>query len=69
MSIGICPDCDAEVSLTDAPWLGQRVSCPRCRTMLEVTGLSPVELDWAFEEPLGRSEYHMEESLGDDGFA
>jgi len=37
--------------------------------MLEVTGLSPVELDWAFEEPLGSSKYYVEESLGDDGFA
>jgi lysine biosynthesis protein LysW len=69
MSIGICPDCDAEVRFAEAPWLGQRVNCPRCGTMLEVTGLSPVELDWAFEEPLGRSEHYVGGSLGDDGFA
>jgi hypothetical protein len=37
--------------------------------MLEVTGLSPVELDWAFDEPLRSSEYHIEGSPGDDGFA
>lgn len=69
MSIGICPDCDAEVTFVRPPWLGQRVNCLRCGIMLEVTGLSPVELDWAFEEPLESSEYYMEGSLGDDGFA
>ena len=69
MSIGICPDCDAEVLFPEPPWLGQQVNCLRCGTMLEVTGLAPVELDWAFEEPIGSSGYYAEGSLGDDGFA
>jgi lysine biosynthesis protein LysW len=52
MVIGACPECDADVSFAEAPLLSQRIACPRCRAALVVIGLNPIELDWAFMEPL-----------------
>lgn len=52
MNIGACPECDADVSFEGAPGLNQRVVCPRCRAALVVIGQTPIELDWAFVEPL-----------------
>ncbi len=52
MDVGACPECDADVLFDVAPGLNQRVSCPRCRAALVVIGLTPIELDWAFVEPL-----------------
>lgn len=47
--LGACPDCDADVVFSKAPYLGQKKTCPECQSELEVIGLSPLELDWAFE--------------------
>jgi lysine biosynthesis protein LysW len=69
MNLGICPECDAEVRFKKAPWLGQRTACPRCGTALEVVSLGPLELDWAFEEPIEDQEIMLEDVTGDDGFA
>ena len=50
---GTCPECDADVSFGSMPSMNLRVNCPRCRAALVVVGLEPIELDWAFIEPLG----------------
>lgn len=50
-SIGICPSCDTRVRFDKPPKMGQFVTCPECENMLEVVRLSPLKLDWAFEEP------------------
>ncbi len=47
--MGACPECDADIVFTKAPFLGQKKTCPVCHTELEVIGLSPLELDWAYE--------------------
>jgi lysine biosynthesis protein LysW len=47
--IGACPECDANIAFTKAPFLGQTKTCPECLAELEVIGLSPIELDWAYE--------------------
>ena len=47
--LGACPDCDADVVFTKAPYLGQKKTCPECQSELEVIGLTPLELDWAYE--------------------
>lgn len=52
MVVGVCPECDAEVSFPAQPSLRERVYCPRCKVALLVIGLEPVRLDWAFVEPL-----------------
>jgi lysine biosynthesis protein LysW len=51
MVMGACPECDADVPLAD-PALGHRFQCPCCRAELLVIGLTPIELDWAFVEPI-----------------
>ncbi|RME83666.1 MAG: lysine biosynthesis protein LysW [Caldilineae bacterium] len=44
----ICPECEAEITLTD-PMLGEIVPCPDCGAELEVVSLEPVTLDLAPE--------------------
>ncbi len=51
MAIAFCPDCDGSVSVGPKPRLGQRVNCPHCDAELEVIEVSPLELDWAYDEP------------------
>ncbi len=52
MAMGACPECDADVQFAGEPVLGDRVLCQHCRAALLVIGLTPIELDWAFVEPL-----------------
>ncbi len=42
-----CPDCDESISLRN-PKVGQVMDCLHCDTELEVVGLDPLELDWAY---------------------
>jgi len=41
-----CPECDAEIELTDVVQ-GEIVVCPDCGVDLEVTNLNPVTLELA----------------------
>jgi hypothetical protein len=52
MLMGACPECDSDVPFSSEPMMGQRVLCRRCRAVLLVIGLTPIELDWAYIEPL-----------------
>jgi alpha-aminoadipate carrier protein LysW len=46
-----CPECDAEIEIDEFDVdKGDQLSCPECGSNLEVTGLSPVELDLAPED-------------------
>jgi lysine biosynthesis protein LysW len=45
-----CPSCDAQVNVGSKPRMGQFITCPNCRTKLEITWLDPVELDWPYDE-------------------
>lgn len=54
--IAFCPECDSRLRLRTVR-LGQRITCRECDTALEVVELNPIELDWAFEEPLEEEEY------------
>src|SRR3954451_21529068 len=43
-----CPECEAEIEVDEFDVdKGDQLSCPDCGTNLEVTGLSPLELDLA----------------------
>jgi hypothetical protein len=53
MDEGSCPECAGQVHFVRPPALGQRARCPRCSARLEVIRAHPIELDWAFERPLG----------------
>ena len=46
--MAICPECDAEIEVDEFDVdKGDQLSCPECGSNLEVTGLSPIELDIA----------------------
>jgi len=46
-----CPECDAEIEVDDYDVdKGDLISCPECGINLEVTHVSPVELDVAPDE-------------------
>jgi alpha-aminoadipate carrier protein LysW len=49
--MAICPECDAEIEVDEFDVdKGDQLSCPECGSNLEVTGLSPIELDLAPDE-------------------
>ena len=48
-SFDYCPECGTRIRLR-SPRLGQQIQCRECDTILEVVGLSPLELDWSFDE-------------------
>ena len=46
-----CPECDAEIEVDEFDVdKGDQLSCPECGSNLEVTGVSPIELDLAPED-------------------
>lgn len=46
-----CPECDAEIEIDEFDVdKGDQLSCPDCGSNLEVTGMSPIELDLAAED-------------------
>ena len=51
----LCRSCGGEMRFRRAPQLCQRFTCPRCNTQLEVIGLTPLEVDWAFDEPISET--------------
>jgi lysine biosynthesis protein LysW len=51
-ALTVCLDCGAEIRFRRAPHLGQIVTCTQCDTILEVVSRNPLELDWAFADPL-----------------
>ena len=53
MATTFCLDCEAAVRLPEPLRIGQRIACAACGTEMEVVEISPLELDWAFEEPAG----------------
>ncbi|MGH7639974.1 MAG: lysine biosynthesis protein LysW [Candidatus Dormibacteria bacterium] len=42
---GHCPDCGADLDLTDVAEVGDLVDCPNCGAAFEVTNLAPLSLD------------------------
>jgi alpha-aminoadipate carrier protein LysW len=46
-----CPECEADIEIDEFDVdKGDLLSCPECGTNLEVSGLSPIELDVAGED-------------------
>jgi lysine biosynthesis protein LysW len=50
MAVGYCPECETDIKLGKAPRKGQRVNCWKCGADLEVVNLSPIELDWVYDD-------------------
>lgn len=65
MQYGACPECAGQVHFVHPPAPGQRARCPKCSARLEVVSADPLELDWAFERPLGAG-WKMGEVLTED---
>ena len=47
----VCPECKKGIQFPAAPRPYHLFLCPHCETMLLVTAVSPLQIDWAFEEP------------------
>ena len=48
IAMATCPECDAEIEVDEFDVdKGDQLSCPECGSNLEITGLSPIELDIA----------------------
>jgi len=50
MPAAFCPECEGKIRLSESPRKGDRVTCPACGAYLAVASLSPIELDWAYDE-------------------
>lgn len=50
-----CLECNRPIKLRAQIRRGQRITCKRCQTILEVVKLDPVELDLAFPSPPKRT--------------
>lgn len=43
-----CPDCDSRIDFPTNAQEGQLITCHNCESELEIIGLNPPELDWAY---------------------
>jgi alpha-aminoadipate carrier protein LysW len=47
-----CIDCRQPIKLISWPVEGEFIICPNCGAELEVIGVEPIELDWAYLAPV-----------------
>lgn len=52
-----CPACGSDMQFRKLPRRGNTVTCRQCQSLLEVTRLAPLTLEWAFEEPFDDDDY------------
>lgn len=64
----LCPSCGNNLRFRKDPLAGSRLTCPSCGTHLEVLATSPLELDWAFEDPI-QEQLSLGDVEIDDGLA
>lgn len=48
--LALCPECEGAVDVGPKPGIGQKLICSHCNTDLEITGLSPLALDWDMDD-------------------
>jgi hypothetical protein len=66
MKVATCPECEGEFRTPPILKVGQRLICPNCDAELEVIHLSPLELDWAFDEPASDGDEEQEETWDEE---
>jgi lysine biosynthesis protein LysW len=49
-SVARCPECATNIRFDKHPALHDLMTCPECGTELEVINLSPLKLDWAYDD-------------------
>lgn len=50
ISVARCPECVTNIRFDQQPSLHDLVTCPECGTELEVIQVSPLKLDWAYDD-------------------
>ena len=70
MLVAECPECETKIRFPQAPQMGETLTCHECGEALQVVSLSPLELDWAYEdddyEEWEGEEWEEEEEWEDD---
>jgi alpha-aminoadipate/glutamate carrier protein LysW len=66
ISIARCPECITNIRFDQQPSLHDLVTCPECGTELEVIQLSPLKLDWAYDDEEADDWYEDEDWVDDD---
>lgn len=62
-----CPECDFDIEVDEYDVdKGDLLSCPECGKNLEVTGVTPVELDLVAEDEEEEEEEEVEKELGEE---
>lgn len=51
MDTVVCPHCNHDLHLENDLHVGKDFLCPVCTARLEILSLSPLEVDWQFQEP------------------
>jgi alpha-aminoadipate carrier protein LysW len=63
-----CPECDAELDIDEFEvQKGDVISCPDCGSNLEVTGLSPLEIEVVSDDEDEDEDLDEDEELDEDG--
>jgi len=66
--MAICPGCEAEIEVDEFDVdKGDQLTCPECGEDLEVTNLSPIELELVTEDDEDETTLDDEEEVTDDG--
>ncbi len=68
--MAICPGCEAEIEVDEFDVdKGDQLTCPECGEILEVTNLSPIELDLLADDDEDEKVFDDDEDAADDGDA
>jgi hypothetical protein len=60
-----CPACDEQIYFRKLPKRGNHITCRECESLLTVVQVSPIQLIWAFEDPLGNGRHSFLNYRGD----
>ena len=50
MLVAECPECETKIRFPQTPPMGETLTCHECGETLQVISLSPLELDWAYDD-------------------
>jgi lysine biosynthesis protein LysW len=64
VSVARCPECATNIRFEQQPALHDLVTCPECGTELEVINVSPLKLDWAYDDE--DDDWFDDDEYGDD---
>ena len=66
--MAICPECDAELDIDEFEvQKGDVISCPDCGSNLEVTGVSPLEIEVVSDDEDEEEDLDEDEEFDEDG--